>query len=188
MLRLKTLKNKNQKRTLRVEYSQTKATPYDASLDASLGTGADFVKPLAADTTPLARSADAYTYKNSLLPGTVLVRGAADTVVVGTGANAAIQPFGLLANFVGGDLDELGDENKVGAWRGVGSTYTVIAPAFDDTGLAAAYAAATPGTHVNLYAGTDGRLVYVASPGSRVAVARLIERVSAQVIRIELLV
>lgn len=188
MLRLKSLTNKFQKRTLRVEYSQTKATPYDATLDASLGTGSAFVKPLSTDSTPLARSADAYTYKNGLLPGTVLVRGAGDTVVVATGANAAIEPFGLLGNFVGGDLDELGDENKVGVWRGVGSTYTVLAPAFDDTGLAAAYAAATPGSPVYLYAGTDGRLVYNASPGSRKPVARLIERVSAQVIRIDLLV
>lgn len=190
MLRLKSLSNKFQKRTLRAEYSQTKATPYDAALDASIGSGTTFRKPLAADTTPLARSADAFTYQSGLVPGTVLVRGAGDSVLVAPGGNTAVQPFGLLANFVGGNLDELGDEIRIGAWRGVGSTYTVLAPAFDDTGLAAAYATfvTTPSAPVLLYAGVDGRLVYISSPGSRVPVARLIERISAQVIRIDLLV
>jgi hypothetical protein len=190
MLRLKSLSNKFQKRTLRVEYSQTNATPVYSTLDPSLGSGSAFVKPLAADTTPLTRSADAFTYKNGLLPGTVMVRNSGDNVCVASGSTTvAVQPFGLLANFVGGDLDELGDEVKVGVWRGIGSTYTLLAPAYDDTGLAAAISGATAGVPVLLYAAADGRLKYVASPtATQVPVARVVERVSSTVLRIDLLV
>jgi hypothetical protein len=189
MLRLKNLSNKFQKRLLRVEYGHTQATPYAASLHSSLRNADDsFRRPLSTDTSPLTRSADAFVLKNGLVPGTVILKGEGETAVVATGANAALQPWGLLANFVGGDLDELGDENYVGVWYGKDSVYTVLKPAFDDTGLATAYSNATAGSPVKLYAGTDGRLVYNSSPGDRVAVADLIERVSASRIVIKLLV
>jgi hypothetical protein len=110
-----------------------------------------------------------------------------------------VNAFGLLANFVGGNLDELGDENNVGVWYGKDSVYEVLAPAFNDTGLAAAYGSATAGQPVYLFAGIDGRLgVEAQSGGGNVqeptavgtgdAVAELIERSSASKIKIKLLV
>jgi len=189
MLRITNLSNVFQKRTLRVKYGHTQATPYAGSLDASLrNSDGSFRKPLASDTLPLARSADAFTLKNGLVPGTVMVKSAGEAFVVANGAAAAVRPFGLLANFVGGDMDDLKDNNEIGVWNGIDSVYEILSPAFDDTGLAAAYAAATPGVPVLLYAGTDGRLVSVASPGSRIPVAELIERPSANKILVKLLV
>jgi hypothetical protein len=187
MLRPTKLHNKFQKRLIRPLYAQTQATPYAAYLDPSLRTSdGSFRPPLAADTTPLTRSADAYLLKGGLVPGTVVVKGVAEGVVVASGANAASKPFGLLANFVGGELDDLGDEDFVGVWRGPDSVFELLAPAFDDTGLAAAYSAATAGVPVNLYAGADGRLQANGSAGSRTVVATLIERVSASRIVVNL--
>src|SRR3954467_3223591 len=115
MLRITNLSNVFQKRTLRVKYGHTQATPYAGTLDPSLrNTDGSFRKPLAADTLPVARSADAFTLQGGLVPGTVVLKGAGEGVVVATGANSALQPFGLLANFVGGTLDDIGDENNVG--------------------------------------------------------------------------
>jgi len=189
MLRIRNLSNQYQKRTLRVLYGQTQAYPYAATLDPSLrNTDGSFRAPLSSDTLPVARSANAFTLQGGLVPGQVVLKAAGEGVVVATGANSALIPFGFLANFVGGTLDELGDENSVGVWRGQGSVYEVLAPAFDDTGLAAAYAAATPGIPVLLYAGADGRIGANGSPGSRIPVARLIERPSASKITIESLV
>jgi hypothetical protein len=95
-----------------------------------------------------------------------------------TGVNAAEQPFGLLANFVGGDLDDIGDEDSVGVWRGANHAFfELLKPAYDDTGLSTAFTAETGADAPTLlYAGTDGRLVVNGSPGNRVAVARLIDR------------
>lgn len=186
MQRITRLSNKYQKRLIRPLYAQTQATPYAAYLDPSLrNADGSFRKPLAADTSPLARSADAYTLKNGLVPGTVVVKGAGEGVVVATGAASAnVKPFGLLANFVGGELDDLGDEDYVGVWRGPDSVFELLAPAFDDTGLAAAYAAATAGNPVKLYAQADGRLG-ATQPSNAVLVAELIERVSASRIVID---
>jgi len=116
-----------------------------------------------------------------------VAKGAGESFVVHNGV-AAVRPWGLLGNFVGGTLDDIGDENQVGVWQGVDSVYEVLAPAFNDTGLAAAYSAATPGNPVRLYAGTDGRLTATA-PGSATeadVVALLIERTSASKIVVQL--
>lgn len=205
MLRLKNLSNKYQKRLIRPIYAQTQATPYATSLDDQTLTGPNAATgrtsfrngdgsrylPLSGDTNPLGtRTAAAYTTKGSLASGVVMVRTVGEKVAVGTGIDALEQPFGLLANFVGGDLDDLGDENTVGVWRGANHAFfEILAPGFDDTGLAAAYAAIANGVgSVKLYAGPDGRLVYLSSPSTRIAVARLIERVSSSRILIELLV
>lgn len=190
MLRPTKLTNKYQKRLIRPLYAQTQATPYAAYLDPSLrNADGSFRKPLAADTTPtfpLARSADAFTLKNGLVPGTVVLKGAGEGVVVANGAASAnTKPLGLLANFVGGELDDLGDENFVGVWRGPDSVFELLAPAFDDTGLAAAYAAATAGNPVTLKAQPDGRLGAGAVANAPV-VAELIERVSASRIVVDL--
>lgn len=187
MLRIRNLSNKFQKRIIRPLYAQTQAYPYAAVLDPSLyDADGTFVKPLSTDTVPLTRSADAFTLKNGLVPGTVMVKSAGEGVAVATGANAAIQAFGLLANFVGGELDDLQGETTVGVWRGPDAVFEILAPGFNDTGLAAAYAAATAGNPVPLYAGVDGRLYYEGTPGNRLVVANLIERPTASRIVVDL--
>lgn len=188
MLRVRNLSNALVKRPLRALYAQTQATPYSAVLDPSLrNVDGSFRKPVATDTLPVARSADAFTLQGGLVPGTVMLKAAGEGVVVATGADSAnLIPFGLLANFVGGTLDDIQDENMVGVWRGPDSVWELLAPAFDDTGLASAYADATPGNPVKLYAGVDGRLVANGSPSNRVVVAHLVERTSASRIVIDL--
>ena len=211
MLRLKNLANKYQKRTCRPIYANTQATPYSATLWSATGGGTYGFRatdgtlqlPGASDTAPLAdRTKAAYTSKGSLLPGMVAVRvKGTQSISIGTGANVAEQPFGLLANFVGGDLDEgfSGDslQNEVGVWRGPDAVFEILAPAFDDdgtgspdiTGQSLTTALGTVGdlgTNVYLYAGQDGRLVSLGTPGNRVPVARLVERVSASRIIVDL--
>jgi hypothetical protein len=194
MLRLKNLANKYQKRTCRPLYANTQATPYAATLATTFrDTDGSLKLPKSTETTPLGtRTADAYTSKGSLLPGMVAVRvTGTETIGIATGIDVAERPFGLLANFVGGDLDEgfSGDslQNSVGVWRGPDSVFEILAPAFDDTGLASAVSGATAGTDVLLYAGTDGRLKYIASPNNRLPVARLIERVNSGRIIVDLI-
>lgn len=183
------LSNKFQKRTHRVEHGQTQAYPYAGTLDSSYRSAdGNFNLPSAA-----AKKA------NSLLPGLVAVKKKnSDEFKVSTGA-VAETPFGLLANWVGGDFDELGDENSVGVWKGVGSTHVILAPAFDDSGANAGSQSLTTAVtnagaygEVALYAGADGRLCSLTTPGTAVKVARLLERVQpgtqAAYIRIELLV
>jgi hypothetical protein len=117
-----------------------------------------------------------------------MVKTAGEAFVPATAA-AGVVPFGLLANFVGGTLDDLQDNNEIGVWYGPGSVYEVLYPAFDDTGLAAAYAAqatAASRAPVLLYPQADGRLGVTATTGQ--AVAQLIERRSNAVIQIKLLV
>lgn len=185
MLRPTKLANKNQKRLIRPLYAQTQAYPYAAVLDSSLyDTDNVFVKPLSGTGTPT-RTADAFTYKNGLVPGTVMVKGAGDGVLVTAGLDAVNQTFGLLANFVGGELDDLQGELFVGVWRGIDSVFEILAPGYNDTGLQAAYAAATAGVPVPLYAGTDGRLSATAG-SNRLVVANLIERPSASRIVVDL--
>lgn len=199
MLRIRNLKNKYQKRLIRPLYAQTQATPYAAVLDDSLRDASNtFVAP-----------AGAFLYKGGLVPGTVMnSRGEKVTVATGVapgtsfqGSGAAGQTltgplaFGLLANFVGGELDDLGDENFVGVWRGPDSVFEILAPGFNDTNLSVKWDASTQGLPVPLYAGADGRLCTVASgatginaadAGTRVPVAYLIERPSASRIVVDL--
>ena len=189
MLRIRNLSNAMQKRTLRVLHGQTQATPYAGTLDARLrNTDGSFRAPLSTDGIPqsgLARTANAFTLQGGLVPGTCMAKAAGEAFVVHNGANT-VKTFGLLANFVGGTLDDLQDSNEIGVWYGPGSVYEVLFPAFDDTGLPAAYAAATAGVPQLLYAQPDGRLGVTVSTG--IAVAELIERRSAGVIQIKLLV
>lgn len=214
MLHLKNLSNKYVKRTIRPIYAHTQATPYATSLDTQTLTGSNAASgrtsfknsdgsrylPLSGDTSPLnTRTATAATYKNSLVAGVVMVRTVGEKVAVATGLNDGTveQPFGLLANFVGGDLDDLGDEDSVGVWRGANHAFfEIFAPAFDSTGLSAAFAGAavSKGAPLKLYAGTDGRLTLGAnlSGGSAnaatPAVARLVDVPAATRIIVELLV
>lgn len=194
MQRLKSLNEIYQKRLIRPTYAHHQATPYAIGLDASLyNTDGSIRPPISTDTSPLTRSVSAYTLNGSLAPGSVVVKTTGEFVTIATGANAAEQPFGLLANWVGGDFDDIGPQNigsgVVGAWKGPDSTYTLLAPAYNDSGLAAAVsAAASTGVQVPLYADTDGRLKYISSAGSRIQVARLIDRPSATRIVVELVI
>lgn len=190
MLRVQDATNINQvtqKRLIRPLYAHTQGYPYACTIDPSLrNVDGSFRAPLATDTTPTfpaTRSAAAFLLNGGLVPGTVMIKGAGETMVVATGGTQ--QPFGLLGQFVGGSIDEIGGNNEIGVWRGLDSVYELLAPAWNDTGLAAAVAAAGAGVNVPLYAGADGRLTST-NPGGAVVVANLIERVSASLIRIDL--
>lgn len=187
MLRVRNLSNVLQKRLIRPKYAHTQGYPYSAILDPSLrNADGSFRAPLATDTLPVARSLAAFLLQGGLVPGTVMVKSVGESAVVATGANVAQVPFGLLGNFVGGTLDDLQDGNEIGIWRGIDSTYELLSPAYDDTGLAAAYAAATPGNPVKLYAGPDGRLTATSPGANAVVVAHLINRPSGSKIEIDL--
>lgn len=196
MQRLRNLSEIYQKRLIRGEFVHHQATPYPTPLDPSFfNTDGSIRIPLSSDTTPLTRSAAPFTLNGSLIPGLCVTRTVGEAVAISTGSTTvAERPFGLLANWVGGDFDDIGPLNVgsgvVAAWRGPDSTFTLLAPAFNPTGLSAAFTAAqTTGVPVNLYAGSDGRLVFVSSPtGTQVAVARLIDFPATSRITIELIV
>jgi hypothetical protein len=178
-----------QKRLVRPAYAQTQGFPYAATLDPSLRNSDGSIRvPLSTDTTPLARSANAYTYQGSLIPGLVLVKTTGEQVTVANGANAAVQPMGLLGQWVGGTFDNLGQLNQVGVWMGPDSVYELLAPAWNDTTVSAAVTAAGAGQQVLLYAGADGRLTYTGSPGSQVPIARVMDRPSAARLVIQMLI
>lgn len=189
-----------QKRTLRAAYSQTQGFPYACFLDPSLRNSDNSIRiPQASDTAgnaagqgnvPLTRTANAFTYENSLVPGTVMVRsGNSEYACVANGATgSAVHPWGLLGQWVGGSFDGIGLNNSISVWMGPDSTYDLLAPAWNDTGLAAALASATAGQDVYLYAGTDGRLTYLSAPGSAVPVCRVIERWDAARLTIQLVI
>lgn len=200
MLRLKNLANKYQKRTCRPLYANTQATPYAANLTA------DYRVDGALEIASVQPAVIVTGSKGSLLPGQVVYREK-DSEKVKVATNAAVsakqKPFGLLANFVGGDLDEgfSGDslQNSVGVWRGPDAVFEILAPAFDDTGEGSDYGGslddaignAGVGGEVLLYAGEDGRLV--ALDGGETAanfspVARLVEKVSSTRIVVDLIV
>lgn len=193
MLQVRNLSNVLQKRLIRPLYAHTQATPWAATLDASLrNADGSFRAPLSGDANPT-RSANAFTLQGGLVPGTVMIKGAGEAMKVASGANVAERAAGLLANFVGGTLDDIKDENQIGVWYGPGSQFELLTPAFDDTGLAAAYAAATPGAPVLLYANAEGRLAQPTAlvggvVGAKLPIAELVERTSASKIAIKLLI
>lgn len=195
MLRLKNLANKYQKRTCRPLYANTQATPYAATLTA------DYRDETGALDIPAAVIVTGS--KGSLLPGQVVTRitGTEEVkVITGNDDTDAQYPFGLLANFVGGDLDEgfSGDslQNSVGVWRGPDAVFEILAPAFSADGSGTVDGQSIqdgidendPSGEVPLYAGDDGRLVSIADgdKGTRVPVARLVEKASATRIIVDL--
>lgn len=185
MLRVRSISNQYKKRPLRAIYAQTQATPYSGTIHVSLrNTDGSFRAPLAVDTLPLARSAAATLDQGGLMPGTVMVKSAGESFVVHNGV-AGVKAWGLLANFVGGQMDEIGDENSIAVWRGPDSVWELLKPAYDDTGLAAAYATASAGgVAVPLYAQPSG-LLGATVPGSATEwdiVARLIEYTPSKII------
>lgn len=207
MLKVQRLSNVLQKRLIRPIYAQTQATPYATSLDETTLTGPNATAgrtsfkngdgsrylPKKEDTSPLhTRTADAYTLKGALVPGTVMVRTQGETVAVAAGpADETERPFGLLANFIGGELDDLGENDEIGVWRGANHAFfELLSPAWNDEGLATALGETKnkKGGSVLLYAAADGRLQYFSSAESRIPVARVIDRPSSSRILIELLV
>lgn len=199
MLRLRYLSNVYQKRLVRPMYAQTQATPYAAFLDSSVVTP-DLVSFNSTYTFPGAL----FLYQSGAVPGTVMSKGVGENVLFATGgapatgptgdATQPLQAFGLLANFVGGNLDELFGANNVGVWRGPDSVYEILAPGFNPAGLSAAYAAATTaGLPVYLYAGADSRLCcdgsgspFAGSAGNRQIVAQLVDMPATDRIIIDL--
>lgn len=187
-----------QKRHLRVVEGQTQATPYAGYLDPSLRNADGSLRlPTATDTLPVKRSVAAFNFQGGLIPGIVMVKTSGENFTVAAGEDAAIKPFGLLGQFVGGSFDGVKSTNEIGVWYGPGSVYDILAPAWNDTGLAAeittAASANTGSKTVFLYAGGDGRLAGVGatvktSVGSQLPVAEVIERMSEAVLRIKLLV
>jgi hypothetical protein len=177
MLQARTVSNMFQKRLIRPKYAHTQATPYACYLDPALrNADGSFNLP-----------AGAFKLQNGLVPGTVMVRvGATEAVRPATGAANEV-PFGLLANFVGGTLDDLRDENTVGVWRGPDATFELLAPAFDSTGLAAAIttAASAPYVPVKLYAQATGLLGTTVGAATTV-VANLVLQASVGKIEVDL--
>jgi hypothetical protein len=199
MLQVRNLSNVLQKRLIRPLYAHTQATPYAAVLDPSLrNTDGSFRAPLGGDvfngvTRAAGAAGNAFLLQGGLVPGTVMIKGPGEAMLVATGAATNEQPFGLLANFVGGTLDDLKDNNEIGVWRGPDAVFELLTPAWNDTGLAAAYAGAAAGAPVGLYAGPDGRLAQATAltggvTTGKTLVARLIERASASKIVVELVV
>lgn len=190
MLRLTNLANKYQRRTLRVLYGNTQAYPYDAQLDPSF----DRTQGALAGTHAISGA------KAAILPGLVAVKKAGEVVTPDyvtwtTGAGAA-RPFGLFANYVGGELSDIPtDFDRVGVWRGVGSVYEILAPVFDDTNLASDQTseAGTGATEVylapNENSDVDARLGAL-TPGSYTVntTARLMSHLSSNAVIVELLV
>lgn len=179
-----------QKRLIRPVYAQTQGFPYAASLDPSFrNSDGSFRTPLASDASPafpLTRASAPFTYQGSITPGQVVVKTSGQEQVA-LGTNSATQPMGLLGQWLGGTFDNVGTSNQVGIWQGPDSVYDLLAPAWNDTGLAAAIAAAGAGVQVNLYCGADSRLTSTIGSAT-VPVARVIQRISAAVLRIQLLV
>lgn len=189
MLRLQKLANVNKRRTLRAMYAQTQAYPYAATLASSVSRTA---------TDPFSGTEAG---KAAIWPGMVAVKATGEDVKVADAATA--RAFGLFANFVGGELDELGDRSEVGVWRGPGAVFEVLSPVIG--GTVAGASDPDQSTHANeVFLGADsaGRLekltiadtvppfgddVTTLGSSNRPA-ARLVERLSSSAIVVELLV
>lgn len=184
MLRLQKLANVNRRRTLRALYAQTQATPYAATLDPGV------------DRTATDPFNGVDSGKAAIWPGMVALKTVGEHVrpQFDYPDSGPRRPFGLFANFVGGELDEIGDRSEVGVWRGAGSVFEILAPVFDDSGLAseAANEDGTASNEIYLCADDTSRLFWdnSARPGIdwHQATARLISHLSDKAIVVELLV
>lgn len=203
MLRLRNLANQYRRRTLRALYAQTQAYPYAATLSPAFNRASGNLLSLAAPNAG----------KAAIWPGTVAVKLAGEVVTLfgstesggtATATTPVVRPFGLFANFVGGEMDELGDRTEVGVWRGPASVFELLAPAFNDSagaGLSTVDTGVTAATETYLIPDTDGRLKGIVGTslvssgnmisgigGAQQVVGRLVNRYSANAVVIELLV
>lgn len=187
-----------QRRTLRPQFVQTQGTPYPMALSANFDRTAGALSGAQAVTGA----------KAAILPGQVAIKLVGESVTLygsnegagtDTATTAVVRPWGLFANYVGGQMDELAGRSEVGVWRGQGSVYEILAPAFNDTGLSAAGAGETgasataPQGGAYMSVGADARVAYNSSATNpfattNLATARLVERYSASAIVVELLV
>lgn len=176
------------RRTLRALYAQTQATPYAATLDASFNRNQG---QLGGGSWTAISGAQAAIY-----PGSVAVKQAGEQVTLAPSTPGASQrAFGLHNDFVGGILDQLGSgtgsqsqSNLVGVWRGAGSVFEVLAPAFG-TITGAASEVGTVATEVYMTWNNQAVLTTI-SAGANVInnTARLISSLSSNAIIVELLV
>jgi hypothetical protein len=181
MLRLTNLANKYNRRTLRALYGQTQAYPYDVQLSSS------FVRTAGA----LSGGTAITGAKSAILPGQVANKLVGEAVTVSAAAAASNRPFGLFANFVGGELSDIPtDFDRVGVWRGAGGVFEILAPAFDDTGLSALAAAEDGAVANEVYFKSNAKGQVVGTAGANVInnVGRLVTRLSANAVIVELLV
>ena len=200
-----------QKRLLRPVMAQTQGFPHPAYLDPSLrysSTGASpgFVRvPVNGDTagatssgaggpSPVTYTANTFTLQGSIVPGTVMCKSGygsggagGEYAFVANGANAAVQPWGLLGQWLGGTFDGVGQNSGIAVWQGPDSEYEILAPGWNDSG-ASTFTSAAGGTQVLMYAGTDGRLTFTSPGGSAIPVARCLDRFAGSRILIQLLV
>jgi hypothetical protein len=156
MIRARKLSNVHKKRSIRPLYSHHQATPYAAFLDtASVGT-------------------------TVVSPGMVARQsGANELMRLCTGATDV--PFGLFANFINGDMDELGDGTEIGVWvGGVDSAFEVLTDALEASAWTAASTFNTP-----VYHSANAKLT-LTQQGSAPALATLMEAPSANKIIIKL--
>jgi hypothetical protein len=196
MLKIRSLRNQYQKRLIRPLYAQTQATPYAATIDprfrTSDGSAFNFAQTVDSVNYGTFLTEGTSLQKGSLVPGTVMLnkyyQGSGEVCVPSAGPSAAAaRALGLLANFVGGQLDDLGDDNYIGVWRGPDSVYEILRPGFNpgDGGAGVpttVFAAATALTGpVPLYAGADGRLAAGVNTGNQV-VAYLLEAFKNRII------
>lgn len=134
MIRAKKLSLVTARRTLRALYAQTQGYPYAANLRTASGSQWN-------DSTKNQSTLTAFGQAGSvaqIFPGASMTLYdddgttflGAETVDLGY---VDSKPFGLSANFVGGDLDELSDLGEIGVWRGRGSVWIVLAPVFSGT-------------------------------------------------------
>lgn len=187
MIRLTNLANKYQRRTLRVLYGQSQAYPYDAQLDPTFDRTAGALSGVNAIAGA----------KAAILPGLAAVLKAGEVVAPIAAAWATTttdyRVFGLFANYVGGELTDIPtDFDRVGVWRGVGSVYEILAPAFDDTSLSTDTTAVDGTAAKEVYMAPSAKSQLVAqTPGAFISpnpTARAINRLSANAVVVELLV
>jgi hypothetical protein len=188
----------SQKRLLRVVQGQTQATPTSGYLDPSLRNASGGIRrPLKTDeagvvpaggaaAAPFTRTADAFVFENSLVPGTVLVKTVGENYAVADGGTET-GIFGLLGQWVGGTFDGVKNTSNISAWQGPDSEYDLLAPGFDPTEVATKVAENKEGKDVFLYAGKDGRLTVVSSGTNKTKIATVVEY-TASVLRFRLLV
>lgn len=134
MIRAKKLSLVSARRTLRALYAQTQGYPYAANLRASSGSQWSDSTKNQSNLTAFGQAGNvAQIFPGAVMSlfdddGTTFL--GAETVDIGF---STAKPFGLSANFVGGDLDEISDLGEVGVWRGRGSVWIVLAPVFSGT-------------------------------------------------------
>ncbi len=185
MLRLQNLSNVYVRRTLRVLYGQTQAYPYDAGLLSTFSRTGGAIE--GTTTTGITGS------KSAILPGLVAKKAAGEVVTVSSTWTSSARPFGLFANFVGGEITDIpSDFDRVGVWRGAGSVYELLAPAFSTANSLSSLAAAEDGLVANevyLSSNAKGQLECAAAGANVINTgARLMAYLSAQAIEVELLV